>query len=131
MAYLEKDFQTDFNTWLKYRFKQTGAYELKVTKGGSLPFKRLAPHQELALRKAKSSMVVYKIPDVGYDQKPFDCFALCGVPSFVVVMYQTLEQRKEFYMIDIDTWVKEKETSGKPSVSRERAGEIGTLCVLK
>lgn len=126
----ERDFQTEFIKWLKYRHYKTGAYELKLTKEKSLPFKALAPHQRDALYHAKHGHVAYKIPDDSIGQKPFDCFMLVQVPAYVVVMFYERGQR-QFYMIDISNWVAEEEQSTRKSLTPERAAQIGTTCVLQ
>lgn len=129
MAYHETDFQTDFRLWWKHIFRKTGAFELKVSKTKSISFKRLEKHQEASLLLTKHSVSFRKIPDTGYDQKPYDCYGLAGEPAWVVVMYQTTDQRKEFYMIDIDAWVKTRE-EGLKSLTIEKAGEVGSKFFL-
>jgi len=128
--YLEKDFQTDFNKWLKSIHYKTGAFELKATPGISLPFNAVQEHQESALFAAKHGNFVFKIPDLG-NQNPFDCFMLVMVPAFIVVMFNSKEQKqKEFFMIDIDMWLEEKQRSNRESLTVERAREIGRACQL-
>ena len=106
----------------------SGAYELKSTRERSLPFAALATHQRHALRQAKQGVLVYKIPDSGF-QNPFDCFTLAQVPAFVVVFFYT-HGKKEFVMIDIDAWIAEDESSTRRSLTEERAKEIGTTYSL-
>lgn len=130
MAYQEKDFQTDFRLWWKHMFRKTGAFELKVSKFKSIPLSRLERHQEAALLLTKHKVSFRKIPDTGYDQKPYDCYGLAGEPAWVVVMYQTSTQRKEFYMIDIDEWVNARD-SGSKSMPLVLAQEVGTKYRLK
>jgi len=62
----EKNFQVKFSRWLKHNFKGTFKFELKLTKGKSLPFSAVSEHQVDAL---KAKVLVYKIPDVGQDIK--------------------------------------------------------------
>lgn len=125
----ERDFQTEFTKWLKYRHYKTGAYELKLTKNTSLPFNALARHQRDALYHAKHGHVVFKIPDDSVGQKPFDAFMLVNVPAYVAVMFYERGQ-KEFYLIDIDMWVQEEDLSTRKSLTPERAAEIGQVCTL-
>jgi len=113
----EKDFQRTFNHWLKAVHKKTGLFELKITKG-ALPFSAVAPHQVEALLNAKHSCLYYKIPDVGY-QNPADAFGLCGEEAYVVIKYP-----KAWYMIDIDAFLKERDSSSRKSLTEERAKEI-------
>lgn len=125
----EANFQTEFSKWLKYRHYKTGAFELKLCKGPSLPWSALAPHQKDALYHAKHGHLVYKITDTGMTQKPFDCFMMVMVPTFVVVMFYKRGQ-KQFYMIDIDRWCEEEQRGLRKSITPEMAAEMGTLCEL-
>lgn len=123
MAYAEKDFQTAFSNWLKIIYRATGAFELKISKTGTLPFDALKPHQEQALFHAKHNIVPYKLPDDTFSQKPFDCFCLNEVPAFVVIMFNA--KSAHFYMIDIDTWLQNKQNSDRKSITEEVAIKIG------
>ena len=124
----EKDFQTKVTRWLQHEGK-TGAYELKLTKTGSLPFSALAPHQKQNLLNAKHSSIVFKIPDSGWTN-PFDCFCLRNTNAFVVVQFWKLRV-KHFYLIGIDEWVEEEFCSIRKSLTEERANIIGTRYELK
>lgn len=129
--YLEKDFQTDFNKWLKHIHYKTGAFELKIADGNSLSFSAVTPHQQDALYATKHGNLVYKIPDDGMAQRPFDCFMMVMVPAFVVVMFHAKQpDQKEFFMIDIDRWIEEATDSTRKSLTSERASEIGSQCFL-
>ena len=123
----EKDFQTTFNKWVKYNIKYSSAFELKLTKTPSLPFSSVVEHQVNALLLSKHKRIVYKIPDDSMGQKPFDSFVLANVPSYIVVMFYKRGQ-KIFYLIDIDVWIHEEETSERKSLTEARAREIGSVC---
>ncbi len=123
----EKDFQTKFKHWIQHH-KLTGAYELKLTHKSSIPFTAVAPHQVSALQKTYSGGVYYKIPDVGYDQKPFDCFYL-EASAYVVIMFYKRGQ-KDFYMIHITDWLREIKISKRKSLTEERVKQIGKICHL-
>lgn len=124
MAYMEKDFQTDFNKWSKAIYRQTAAFELKISKTDSISFNRLEDHQQESLFHAKHNHLIYKIPDDSIGYKPFDCFMLSEVPAFVVVMFNA-SRKSPFYLIDIDVWINEDKTSKRRSLTVERAQEIG------
>lgn len=130
MAYHEKDFQRDFNKWAKHVLKSNMACELKVTKGKSLPFDRLEEHQRHALLVAKHKALSYKISDDSIGQKPFDAFVMSEVPATVVILFNSDEQRKEFFMCDIDVFLSEEESSDRKSLTRDRASEICHRCEL-
>ena len=126
---LEANFQTLFSRWAKYNIDKSMAFELKLEKGTSLPFSAVMDHQILSLKLSKHGQLVHKLADVGMLQKPFDCFTLAGVPAYVVIMFYKWGQ-KEFYMIDVDDYVNEKETSDRKSLTETRAKEIGITCRL-
>jgi len=119
----EKNFQSTFNKWMKTIYKRTCCFELKLTKTNSVPFSAVVPHQVSALENAKNGVLVYKIPDVGY-QNPFDGFCLASVDSFVVIKYPDF-----FCLIDINDWVNEDRMSKRRSLTATRAKEIATLVV--
>ena len=132
----EAQFQTRFNKWVRYRYDgPTAAFELKVTKGSSLPFSAVQPHQVSALNLAKHKQLPYKIADVGRLQKPFDCFVLKGVPAYIVVLYNCNDRQKKntelvFYMIDIDAWLSIQTKIGRKSLPIDVAMEIGIRCAM-
>jgi len=130
MAYQEKDFQSEHNKWLKYNFKGSGAFELKITKGPSIAFKMLKEHQLHSLWAVKHGSLVFKIPDLGF-QNPYDSFKMSGLPAFVVVLfYKGPGKKREFVMIDVDMWAREEKKSMRKSLTEERAREIGKSYTL-
>lgn len=116
----EKSFQTQFGHWLKANYSHSGAFELKSARGKSLPFSDVQPHQEQALWHVKHKSIYHKIPDVGY-QNPFDCLVLSKADAYVVVRFGS----GKWYMIDIDAWIEERNSSKRKSITEERAQEIG------
>ena len=96
----ESQFQTKFNLWCKYNWHITARFELKITQGKSIPFSVVKPHQNSGLSNKK---IIYKLPDVGQLQKPFDSICLVNVPGYVVVMFYT-RGCKTFYMFSISEW---------------------------
>lgn len=119
----EKDYQTIFNHWLKNVYKRTGAFELKLCRGKSLPFSAVAPHQVAALLHASNDGLVYKIPDCGY-QNPFDCVSLYQVPAFVVIKF-----KDSFELIDIHDFLLERDGGKRKSLTYERAKKIATISI--
>ena len=117
--------------YLKNRWDSgSAAFELKITHTPSLPFDSVKPHQIAALRIAKHGTLVYKIPDTGYDQKPFDTFVLTRSEAYVAVMFY---QRgcNHFYLIDVDDFLKEQARSKRKSLTEERAGAVGKRVVME
>jgi hypothetical protein len=121
----EANFNTTFNHWIKEVYKKTGAFELKQTQGDSLPFSDVKAHQIAALEASKWGCLVYKIPDVGY-QNPFDCFSLSNVPSYVVIYYQ---KHHFFCLVDVETFVLESQRNSKKSLSYSRAKDIAQTVI--
>ena len=119
----EAKFQSAFNKWTKYNLKESSVFELKICKDKSLPFSAVKPHQIRGLKAARIGLS-YKLPDVGMDQKPFDCMLLNNVNGYVVVMFYK-RGVKHFYIIDVDVWEKEITTSNRKSLTEERANQIG------
>ncbi len=119
----EASFNSYFNKWLKNVHKKTGAYELKQTKGNSLPFDAVVPHQVAALLQVKHGVFVFKIPDAGY-QNPYDCYSMVKQPAYVVIKYPDF-----FCLIDIDDWVVEEGLLERRSLTSSRAREISTVVV--
>jgi hypothetical protein len=123
----EAKFTTEFLKWVKETYKKTGAYEIKHTRGkSSFPFKELKDHQARALQVARGSVLAYKIPDDSQSYKPFDCFCLAGERSYVVIKYP-----KFFCLIDIDTFILERDRSKRASLTASRAEDISILTVQK
>lgn len=118
----EANFNTYFNHWLKEVYKKTGAFELKQC-SGSLPFSAVAPHQLEALLQVHNGTLVYKIPDVGY-QNPFDCLCMAGERAFIVIKYPSC-----FVLIDPETWQLESKRSKRRSLTEARAKQLSNLTI--
>lgn len=126
----EKDLQTKVNLYLRNRWERGPAvFELKICHEKSMPWGAVKDHQINALKIAKHGRLAYKIPDVGIEQKPFDCILLMGVPAYVLVMFYKKGQ-KNIYIIDVDVYEKESVESDRRSLTEERAAEIGELITL-
>ena len=111
---LEKTYQTTFLKWLKHTQNSTAVYELKVARNGSLPFTAVKEHQRNALLVAKTGKLAYKIPDDSRGYKPWDCFILVRVPANVVIFFD-----KNFYIIDIEDFLKIEKESVRKSLTEE------------
>lgn len=118
----EKNFQVKFGHWVKENFHETAAFELKSVKSSSCPFNAVQDHQIEALLHAKHKLLYHKIPDVGF-QNPFDCFILVKCSSFIVIRYGS----GNWYMIDIDAFINERDSSLRKSLTEERAQKLSTF----
>lgn len=135
MAFVEKDFQSKFKVWLDLNppAVSTG-YELKVSKGNSLAYDRVARHQVKKLREVKGRGMYHKIADAPFGHsegfrfhkpKPFDCLFLKG-EAYVVVLFYQKGRAKQMFFIDVDDWIKEMQHSSRKSITKERVNEIKT-----
>jgi len=107
----EKTFTSKFNRWLLHSWLgESAVFELKVTKTNRMPFSAVKPHQIQNLLAAKNGKVIYKIPDDGFSQKPFDCFYLSKVLAYVVVYFYKRGE-KRFYMIPVEEFVFRQEAA--------------------
>jgi len=120
----EAQFQTHFSKWAKHHLTRTTVCELKVCHGNRFSFAQLAPHQIANLISARDRRIFYKIPDSGYDQKPFDCFTIAGADAYVVLFFDEKRGEKEFYMIDISRL--QPLMADKKSLTREEVKSIAT-----
>lgn len=121
----ESDFQTLFTKYVRQNWSDgSAAFELKITKTGSLPFTRLEDHQVEALKKSKHKTLFHKISDMSLNAKPFDCFVLQDSLAYVVILFYEEGKEKVAYLIDIDEFVKESELSMRRSLTEERARQI-------
>ena len=123
MVKKEAQFQTKFNSWLRNKYRITGAYELKQTKKDSFPYRNLAQHQEDWLLAVSNGTAVYKISDESSGHKPFDCFCFNREPAFVVILYPS----GTFYLIHIGNFVFYRDHRAKrKSLTEDEAKEIAT-----
>lgn len=76
--------------WLKQNHSKSCAFEIKNTKGNTIPKSALKPHQLLALQDASSSRgLVKKISDASMTQQPFDGFQLVNVTAYVIACFSS------------------------------------------
>lgn len=80
------------------------------------------------LTKVKHEVVFYKIPDVGFDQKPMDFVALHG-ESYLVLLFYVPRQPKTCYFIDIDE-IQEALNKGLISINEKEASDLASLSVV-
>lgn len=136
MAYLEKNFQTDFAKFCKnlpigHTLRRSATFELKISDGESIPFADVKEHQANSLRITNEGVFFYKPPDnTGY-QNPCDVIMLVEEPSYVVIMFKAQERnRKEFVVIPFENWKKEEQISTRRSLLLSRAAQIGLVFSL-
>lgn len=126
----ESDFQTLFTKYVRQNWSHgSAAFELKITKTGSLPFSRLEEHQLEALKKSKDKSLFHKISDMSLNAKPFDCFVLQEALAYVAVLFYEEREEKVAYLIDVDAFILESQTSIRKSLTKDRARQIAHYCV--
>lgn len=116
----EKDRTPFIFKWAREHLSASALIEIKMAKGDSLPFVRLAPHQKIALQLAAGKGMYFKIPDCGY-QSPTDGFVFKQALAFVAVIFD-----KEFFFILIQNWCHEEENCKRKSLTKTRAKEIAS-----
>lgn len=126
----EKTLQTKVGKHMFYLTKNvrhaSGAYELKITNGKSIPFSDVPPHQRQRLKQAKDTAQYYKIPDVGFDRKPYDFFCAYKFSYGSVLLGFVVRGKVEhFYEIDIDKFLELEKTSDRKSITEEMASKHG------
>lgn len=133
----EAQAQTYIGKWIRENWEDTAVFELKLVKllkRKALPFSDVKPHQVDNLLRAKHKGLYHKIQDSpvswGSEKmrftmlKPFDCLFVKS-PAYVMVCFYEPWELKEFIIIDIDVWEKEKKTSQRKSLTLDRARKIG------
>jgi hypothetical protein len=100
---IESQFQTKFMHWfLADKFAPEVVFEPKVTKGNTFNLKqwrKKQPLQYLRLMDAATDVgVFWKISDTDPRVKPWDCFFVSNVPSFLVIWF---DKQKRFFLIPV------------------------------
>lgn len=104
----------------------TSAFELKQTTSSSIPFSAVQEHQINGLLAAKKGQILYKAPDDSIGMKPFDFFYLNKSQAWIVIKFPTAWE-----IIDVETFILEKERSKRQSLTAGRAHEISTITVKR
>ena len=132
----ETDLQIIFKHWAlgnetKNGCQFTGGFELKISKGKTLPFSKFQPQQLPALKRTKHATLYHKMSDVDPNIKPYDCIVLYKEAAYAVIMFNkdTQEGQHKFYLIGIDEVYKLK-TAGKRSISETDCLDKGITVVF-
>jgi len=116
----EQSFTTLFQRWLKHKWDKGNAYfEVKVSRTNYLNFNDVKPHQ---ISNLKLKKIIHKLSDAFQCGTLFDII-LCEGKGYVVIQYYR-PRNKEFFIIPIDIFLKEKETSDRKSLLESRAREL-------
>lgn len=135
---VEKNLQSIFTKWVKehrYGIPRTTVWELKMEKGRSFAFDRMADHQISALLEAKREGLYHKISDSPVSwggrmrftsAKPFDCSLIKEADAFVVLCFYKPRQKKKTLWIDIERFVIVKSNSKRKSITERDATTIAS-----
>lgn len=106
---------------------RSSVWDAKFTRTNSLAFSCLSTHQEDRMVRAERAFG-YKIPDAGQAQKPFDGFSIAYAKSFIPIIFY--EPRKTtIYEVPLGSFIHERETGKRKSLTKERAKEICTRII--
>lgn len=130
--------QTMFGKYLQENPpEKSGVYELKISKGNSLPFDSVKEHQIKGLMEAEKGLF-HKISDSPIfagskmrftKPKPFDCLFIFAT-SYVVILFYKPRKPKNVYLIKIRKFITEKENSNRKSLTEERVREIADEIII-
>lgn len=118
----EAQFATKFSHWAKANWPvetKPAYFEYKVSRTSSLPFSEVSEKQYFNLQIKK---FYFKFSDYDRIGTPFDAVFFCG-KGYVVIQYYR-PRNKEFFIIPIDIFIKEKDSSKRKSLTEDRAREL-------
>lgn len=124
----EKSYYAKINKYYLANIKEYNnniVWEAKFTRSNIIAFKSLANHQEESLLKAER-MFAHKLADVGIALKPFDGFILYKAEVFFIAIYFSTKGT-QVIEIPIRSLLSEKYRSGKKSMNKARALELGKI----
>jgi len=121
----EKSFYSPVQDWMKQNLQGSNAVELKLTKTNKFYLNKMEAHQLPTLYAIKHKVLVYKLPDVGYDRKPCDIIMLSGAGAFVGIIYYVPHKKKHLYLIDIDVFL-EYQKEGHVSMTEEETSRLAS-----
>ena len=135
---VEKNLQSIFTAWIKSnpdKILGTTVWELKMEKGTTMSFSRVADHQIEALLQAKYEGLYHKISDTPVSwggkmrftsKKPCDCMLIKQAEAYVVVCFYRPRQKKETMWIDIDRFLKVKSEALRKSITENECRLIAS-----
>lgn len=118
MMHAEAKSAIQFRHWIRAHPRLSGAYEIKDSRGkNNLSFSEVTEHQlnyGLAIKGDKG--VFIRVQGMGGEP---DYIYLRNAPAYIVIKYP-----KQFCLIDVETFVLEKNKSKRKSLTAGRAKEI-------
>ena len=126
----EAKFHSKLMRWLKYnldKFPKSFLIESKVVRPGSksFPFSELSEKEERLLLLAKHKAILQTHSD--YSQLGTNCDASCISGGGFIFLHWVERGNKEFFVIDIDDFIKARETSNRKSLTIDDARSVSTM----
>ena len=118
----EADFGVDFRRWIEKNPRYSSAFELKQTSKSSIPFSCVEEKQlvyGLAIKSDKGTLI--RVQGINGDPDYIWCR---NMPYNIVIKYPTM-----FCLIDVETFILEKERSKRKSLTSDRAKEIAIKAI--
>jgi len=123
MVKREAKFTAKFHRWLKYKWPNgiPAYFEIKSSKEKelSISFDSVSEKQ---LNNLQVKKFVYKFSDFDRMGTPLDMVCFSG--KGYVVLYYYRRNNKEFFIIPIDVFLKEKDSSIRRSLTEDRARQL-------
>lgn len=123
----EQKFHTEAVKWIKYHknlLPQSFLMETKVVRYGknSFPFSELSPKEERLLLKAKHSTLIQTHSD--YSRLGTNCDGSIISGGGLIFIKWMRRGNKRFYIIDIDNFIKKRDSLKRKSLTEEEAKSI-------
>lgn len=103
-----------------------GIWEVKFTKGKSIPFSGFSNEQLMVLMRAKHQRFDYKIRDTSLDKMRVDGFTFIKSPAWCICCFPAGGNDWRSYAIDIDVMYETRRTCGRKSFTENMAKQMGT-----
>lgn len=118
--------ESHIHTAIKKKFTQNTelipypfACEVKISKGISVPFNAVQPHQIDGLLEAQKGQIVKLLDTMGSRftlKKPYDLIWLRGVQSFVCVVFYVPRKKKLAYFVPVHKWMMVQKNHPRKSI---------------
>jgi len=116
-------------TWIKHhkdQFPPSFLIETKVSRDGkAFPFRELSEKEERLLLKAKHDGLLTTFSD--YDRLGTPCDGACISGGGFIFLQYVRRANKTFYVIDIDDFIKQRDSLDRKSLEEWRAATIATV----
>lgn len=101
-----------------------GIWEVKFTKGRSIPFSGFSNEQLMVLMRAKHQRFDYKIRDTSLDKMRVDGFTFMKSPAWCICCFAQGKSTFTAYAVDIDDLYHLRRTCGRKSFTEDMVKAI-------